>query len=105
MTTFFQAAWGVTLELAPWLERNVAVLHSQRDRIAILQNRLPAKSLQSLQHSAYAPRTIKWRWLKGLKIEDEFLVLSADTPVRRGRTTRFQILDKLAPVFDGYARG
>ena len=85
------------LELAAGLEADVAAVLGQRDRVAVLQHRLPAEAgRQALEQRPDAARAVIGQRPEVVAGEAELLVLGADPPGRARLAALRQILDQLA---------
>ena len=92
------------LELAAGLEADAAALLGERDRLAVLEHRLPAEpGGQALEQGPDAARAVVGQRPQVLAGEAELLVLGADPPGGARLAALRQILDQLALAGDRLA--
>src|SRR5262249_10260421 len=93
------------LELPAGLQRDRAIALRERDRVAVLQHQFPAEALQALEERADSIRSVIGHATEVGAPEHKLLVLGADAPPLPRLAAGLDVLDELAPIGDGHARG
>src|SRR5262249_36684266 len=91
------------LELAARLEADVAVALVERDRVAVLDHRLPTIARQTLEQRADAARAVVGQPAMIVERERELLVLGADAPLVDRLAAGLEPRDELPLVGDRVA--